>query len=35
METVLILEIESRLRIFYKEELEEEGYQILLAENEK
>jgi len=35
METVLILEIEGTLRIFYKEELEEEGYQILSAENEK
>ena len=35
METVLILEIESTLRIFYKEELEDEGYQILSADNEK
>jgi hypothetical protein len=35
METLLILELENTLRIFYKEELEEKGYQILLAENEK
>ena len=35
METILLIEKESTLRILYNEELKEEGYRILLAENEK
>lgn len=35
METILVLEKENNLRTLYKEELEEEGYQILLAKNDK
>lgn len=33
--TVLIMETDNILRTFYKEELEEEGYRVLLAENER
>lgn len=33
METVLILENENNLRTLYKEELEDEGYHILLAKS--
>ena len=35
METVLILENERFLRKLYKEELEDEGYRILLAKNDR
>lgn len=34
METILICENEDFLRILYEEELEEEGYHVLLAKNE-
>jgi len=35
METVLILENENILRTLYKEELEDEGYHVLLARSDK
>ena len=35
METILILENEDILRTLYKEELEDEGYQVLLARSDK
>ena len=34
METILICENEDFLRVLYKEELEDEGYHVLLARNE-
>ena len=34
METILICENEDYLRVLYKEELEDEGYHVLLAKNE-
>jgi len=33
VETILILENENNLRTLYKEELEDEGYHILLAKS--
>jgi DNA-binding NtrC family response regulator len=35
METVLVIESENVLRTLYKEELEEEGYQIILVKDVK
>ena len=35
METVLILENENILRALYKDELEDEGYHVLLAKDER
>lgn len=35
METILILENESNLRTLYQEELEGEGYHVLLAEDDE
>ena len=35
METILILENESNLRTLYQEELEGEGYHVLLAKDDE